>query len=84
MKHFTYYTKYVCARQIDFDLDGEGRLRNLAFVGGCDGNLKALGRLCEGEKAETLIEKLLGVTCDEKPTSCSDQLARSLRQALQA
>lgn len=83
MKHYTFQTKAVCASRIDFDLDEEKRVHNLSFTGGCDGNLKALGILCEGERAETLKEKLLGVRCDVKPTSCSDQLARCLRQALE-
>lgn len=82
MTHHTFYTKAVCSTRIDFDLDDENRLHDLKYVGGCDGNLQALGRLCEGLPAQEVIDKLLGIRCGTKPTSCGDQLARCLRKVL--
>lgn len=84
MTHHTFYTKGVCSRCIDFDLDEENRLHNISYTGGCNGNLQAVGRLCEGMPAQEAVDKLLGIRCDEKPTSCGDQLARCLRKILGA
>ena len=83
MTHHTFYTKAVCSSRIDFDLDESKCIHNLVYTGGCDGNLKALGRMCEGERAENVMNKLLGITCGTKPTSCSDQFARCLRKVLE-
>ncbi len=83
MTHHTFYTKAVCSSRIDFDLDEEKKIHNLVYTGGCDGNLKALGKLCEGEDAKQISDKLLGIRCGVKPTSCSDQLARCLRKVLE-
>jgi uncharacterized protein (TIGR03905 family) len=71
----------VCASRIEFELD-DGIVKNLVFTRGCDGNAKGIGRLAEGLPATTLIEKLSGVDCGGKGTSCPDQLARALRAAL--
>ncbi len=82
MTHHTFYTKAVCSTRIDFDLDEEKRIHNLCYVGGCDGNLKALGSICENMPAEEVMTKFMGICCGDKPTSCSDQLARCLRKVI--
>lgn len=76
----TYLPKGVCPRKIEFDLE-DGIVHDLHFTGGCDGNLKAIGKLVEGMPADRVIAILEGNTCGRKPTSCADQLARALRQA---
>lgn len=76
-----YKTKGTCSRYIDFELDGD-LVRNVKFTDGCNGNLKGIGTLVEGMKAEDVIAKLEGTTCGFKNTSCPDQLAKALKQAL--
>ncbi len=73
----TFKTKGVCATTIQFTRDGD-KIRNIRFTGGCNGNLKAIAKLCEGMSAEDIAAKLLGNTCNGKPTSCADQLARAV------
>ena len=68
----------VCSRQIDFDLE-EGRIRHLRYTGGCYGNLQAIGALLEGQPVEFALDRLDGINCKERGTSCSDQLVRILR-----
>lgn len=82
MKHIDYKTKGVCAMLINFDLDEENKLHNVQFVGGCNGNLKAIGRLTEGKDAKEIAELLRGNTCGFKTTSCADQLSQAIDQAL--
>ena len=82
MNKYTYIPKGVCARQIDYELDEEGRIHNLRFTGGCNGNLKAIGKLLEGSDARNAAEILRGNDCGGKGTSCADQLARSLEEVL--
>ena len=79
MEH-SYRTKGVCAVEIRFKLDG-GVVRDISFTGGCDGNLKAIARLCEGMTVDEIEGKLAGNTCGGKSTSCADQLARAVRAA---
>ncbi len=81
MKH-TYETKGTCSRLIEFELDGN-IIHNVVFTGGCNGNLKAISKLTEGQNAERVIEILSGNTCGPRPTSCADQLANALRIALE-
>ena len=78
----TYKTKGTCSQVIEFDLQ-DGNVHNVKFIGGCNGNLKGIGKLVEGMKAEDVISKLEGTTCGFKNTSCPDQLAQALKQALQ-
>lgn len=78
---YTYKTQGVCASEISFDLDND-IISNVTFKGGCNGNLKAIGKLVEGMKAQELIEKLVGNTCGWKQTSCADQLAKAVQKAL--
>ena len=77
---FSYRPSGVCAAQISFDLE-DNIVRNVSFLGGCNGNLKAIGKLCEGMDADRLTEILLGNTCGRKGTSCADQLARAVLAA---
>ena len=79
---YEYKTKGVCSRQIHFDIDDDGFVHNVSFLGGCNGNLKAIGKLVEGMKAEKVIEILEGNTCGSRPTSCADQLAQALKENL--
>lgn len=79
--HYTLYPKGVCSTQIDLDVT-DGKIHNLSYTGGCNGNLKALGAMCEGASAEEVIRRLSGITCGYKATSCSDQLARLLQDAI--
>ena len=81
MKHYTYKTQGVCSRQIDYDLDDDGRIHDLKFIGGCDGNLKAIGRLLEGSDARQAADTLRGNLCGKRGTSCADQLAKSIDEA---
>ena len=78
---YTYKTKGTCSTQIDLELEGN-IVHNVKFTGGCNGNLKALGAMCEGASAEEVIRRLSGITCGYKATSCSDQLARLLQDAM--
>ncbi len=76
----TYKPQGVCVRNIQFDLSDDV-VTNLAFEGGCDGNLKALVKLLEGKPADEIIAMFRGQTCGKKPTSCMDQLAIALEEA---
>ena len=80
MQHVTFKPSGVCAVQIDFDLD-DGKIHDLKFLGGCNGNLKAIGRLVEGKDANEVASILEGNTCGMKGTSCADQLSKAIRQA---
>lgn len=72
----------VCSRAIHVDLDDAGAIvEGVSFVGGCDGNLKAIGKLVKGMPVERVIELLQGNTCGPRPTSCADQLTIALREA---
>ncbi len=81
MRH-TYITKGTCARQISFDLEGD-IVKNIEFVGGCNGNLKAISSLVNGMSVEDIEKKVRGIKCGFKSTSCSDQLALAVREALE-
>lgn len=80
---YTYKTRGVCAMKIEFDLDGDV-VRNIRFLGGCDGNLKAISKLVDGMTVDQIESMLRGNTCGRKPTSCADQLARAVREAYNA
>ena len=77
---YKYKTKMVCSTEINFTLDGDV-VRNVSFRGGCNGNLKAVSKLVEGMTVSQIEEKLAGNTCNGRPTSCADQLARAVREA---
>ncbi len=75
---YQYTTQGTCSRIIDFEVE-DGIVRNVRFTGGCHGNLQGIGALVEGMKIEDVIARLDGILCRDKPTSCSDQLARALK-----
>ena len=80
---YRYTPRGVCSRAIDIDLDGD-KVARVEFVGGCDGNLKAVSRLIEGMTVEDVAAALEGNTCGRRATSCADQLVKGLREARQA
>ena len=81
--HYTYKTNGTCSSMIDFDIV-DGKLHNITFTGGCNGNLKAIGSILEGADAKFAVERLSGIRCGFKDTSCGDQLARAIREAIAA
>ena len=81
--HYTYKPSGVCSSEIEFDIE-DGKVKNVKYTGGCNGNLKALSALVEGETKEKIISKLKGITCGRKGTSCSDQLAKALEEIKEA
>ena len=78
---YSYRTQGTCSREIFFTIEN-GIISNIRFVGGCDGNLKAISKLCEGMEADKVVSILSGNTCGFKSTSCADQLALSIKKAL--
>jgi uncharacterized protein (TIGR03905 family) len=78
---YQYCTQGTCSRLIDFEIV-DGIIKNVRFTGGCNGNLQGIASLVEGQRAEDVIPKLRGISCNGKPTSCPDQLARALKEAL--
>lgn len=78
---YKYRTSGTCAREITFSLE-DGIVKNVSFYGGCNGNLQGISKLVEGKKATEIIETLKGVKCGFKNTSCPDQLAVALEEAL--
>ena len=83
MKHINFTTSNVCARQIDFDIDENGYIHNVVFLGGCNGNLQGISKLTEGMNAEEVIKRCEGIKCGFKNTSCPDQLALALKAAME-
>ena len=77
---YDYKTQIVCAQTIRFDIDGDV-ISNIEFLGGCNGNLKAIAKLVDGWTVDKIEEYLLGNTCGQRPTSCADQLAKAVRTA---
>ena len=78
-----YKTRGTCSTLIDIEVDGD-IIKSVKFTGGCNGNLQGVSRLVEGMKAEDAIEKLRGIKCGFKPTSCPDQLSYAIEQAMNA
>ena len=78
---YTYKTKGTCSSRIDFEIR-DGRVYNVKFTGGCNGNLKAVSALVEGLTVEEVEKRVKGIRCGFKSTSCSDQLATALREAV--
>ena len=77
---YQYKTKGTCSQMIYFDLE-DGKVKNVQFLGGCNGNLKGIGQLVEGMDVDDVIARLEGTTCGMKRTSCPDQLAKALKEA---
>lgn len=80
---YNYKTKGTCSTMISFDLN-DGIVSNIRFMGGCNGNLKGISSLVDGMNAEDVIRKIKGTKCGFKNTSCPDQLATALEEALKA
>ena len=79
---YTYKTVGTCSKQISFDIDENNLVHNVSFVGGCNGNLKAISKLVEGMDANKVIAILEGNICGMKNTSCADQLAKALKEKI--
>ncbi len=77
---FEYKTKGTCSQHILFDVE-DGKVMNVQFIGGCNGNLKGIGALVEGMNIDDVIARVDGIRCGGKETSCPDQLATALKQA---
>ena len=78
--HYDYKTEMTCSRVISFDIN-DNVITNIRFLGGCNGNLKAISKLVDGWTVEKIEQYLLGNTCGNRPTSCADQLAKAVRAA---
>ncbi len=81
MESYVYTPRGVCSQEIRFDIE-DGKLHNVRFTGGCDGNLKAIGKLVEGAEASEIAACLRGNDCHGRGTSCADQLARAIEEAI--
>lgn len=81
MENYSYKTQGTCSRQIDFSLE-DGKLHNVKFYGGCNGNTKAISKLLEGFDAQKAVQILKGNLCGSRGTSCADQLAIAVENAL--
>lgn len=80
---YRYKTRGTCSTVIDVELDGNV-VKNVKFTGGCHGNLQAIPKLVEGLTVEQVEQKLTGISCGGRPTSCGDQLAKAVRAAYEA
>ncbi len=80
MKYEYITSRLVCARKIEFEVDDNNIVHNVKFTGGCNGNLKAIGKLVEGMEKDKVIAILEGNICNGKPTSCADQFAKALKE----
>ncbi|GAB6085706.1 TIGR03905 family TSCPD domain-containing protein [Alkaliphilus crotonatoxidans] len=78
---YSYTTTAVCSKKITFHID-QNRVKNVVFHGGCPGNLLALTRLIENMEVDEAIEKLRGIPCGNKDTSCADQLSKALEETV--
>ena len=79
--NYNYKTSGTCASKINFDIN-DGKIYNIEFTGGCNGNLKAIAKLCEGRDASEVAKILAGNTCGIKNTSCADQLSKAIMEAI--
>jgi len=78
---YEYRTKGTCSQRILFDIN-DNIVSNVQFIGGCNGNLQGISKLVEGMSVEQVIERIEGIHCGMKPTSCPDQLAKALKEAI--
>ena len=76
---YEYKTKGTCSQRIFFEIE-DGKVKNVQFVGGCNGNLKGIAALVEGMNVEDVITRVEGIRCGMKATSCPDQLAKALKE----
>lgn len=80
--HYRYTTQGTCSQMIEFDIE-EGKIKNVSFYGGCNGNLTGISALVEGADARQIADRLANIRCGFKDTSCPDQLSQAIRLALQ-
>ena len=80
MKHIQYKTQGTCSQLIDVIADENNVIQDVVFYGGCKGNLQGISRLVKGQKIDDVIQRLNGIRCGAKTTSCPDQLCRALEQ----
>lgn len=78
---YEHNNKGTCSRQILFEIE-DGKVHNVQYIGGCNGNLKGIAKLVEGMEVQEVISRLEGTTCGMKNTSCPDQLAQALKETL--
>lgn len=78
---YEYKTKGTCSQRILFEIE-DGKVKNVQFIGGCNGNLQGISKLVEGMAVQDVIVRIKGIRCGMKPTSCPDQLATALSEAL--
>lgn len=78
---YEFKTKGTCSQRILFEIE-EGKVKNVQFIGGCNGNLQGISKLVEGMDVADVIERIKGIHCGMKPTSCPDQLATALQEAI--
>lgn len=76
---YTYKTSGTCSRSIEFEIV-DGKVQDVSFMGGCNGNLKGIANLVKGLEIDEVIKRLEGITCGFKATSCPDQLAKALKE----
>lgn len=79
---YTVRPRGVCPMQIKFEIDDEKKVKNVRFLGGCSGNTQGISSLVEGLPADELVKRLSGIDCNGKGTSCPDQLARAVKEAI--
>lgn len=79
MQHYTYQPQGVCSRQIDFDIK-DNKIYNLVVTGGCNGNLKGIATLVDGQDINLIKDKLKGINCNGRGTSCPDQLSLAIEE----
>lgn len=77
---YTYKTRGTCSSQIKIDINDDKTIENVEFLGGCNGNLKGIGQLVKGMAIDEVIDRLDGIKCGFKQTSCPDQLAKALKE----
>ena len=81
--NYKYKTHGTCSQYIIFDIDDHEKIHNVKFINGCNGNLQGIGRLVEGQDAREIANKIKGIRCGFKQTSCPDQFAHAIEEALQ-
>ncbi len=79
---YTYRTQGTCSQAIEFEIE-DGIVKNVQFNGGCNGNTQGVSALVEGMKVEDVLQRLEGIRCGFKNTSCPDQLAKAIREAIE-
>lgn len=77
---YEFKTKGTCSQRILFEIE-DGKVKNVQFIGGCNGNLQGISKLVDGMAVQEVIERIEGIHCGIKPTSCPDQLAKALKEA---